>query len=163
MREENIVRTTCTRYSQGRMINLKIIYEDIHVATQELNKVSICLEKSEKTNPYTLKKTQRFSQSFATSISEALHISFQPTETRLLFDYLKHLATKRDISGILFVGANNSTDFVAGLLGMVRNTLGGNNVLSIFEKSGSECHIIIGIKKDNESNDIMLAAKLFCH
>lgn len=144
---------------------MKIMYEDIQVATQELKKVSICLEKSEKTNPNTLIKTQRFTQCFETSITETIHIFFQPSEMRLMFDYLKHLAVQRYITGILFVGGNNSTDYVAGLLGVMRNML-GDNLLSIFEKEGSESeyssHIIVGIRKEKEHNDIMLAAKLFC-
>lgn len=145
---------------------MTILQEKVHVAVQELKKVSLCLEKkSQKTNPNTFKTIQQYIRMFENSIREAMHIYFNPSESQLLFDYIKHLATKKDIKAILFIDANNSTDYAAGLMGLTRNIIGGNNVVSIFEKSREpeySSHIIIGIKNNDEQNDIMLAAKLFC-
>ena len=144
---------------------MKILQENVQVAVQELKKVSLCIEKSEKTSPNTLKTIQNYTRIFENSIREAMHIFFNPSESRLMFDYIKHLAIKRDPKAILFIDANNSTDYAADLLGITRNILGGNNVVPIFEKGREteySCHIIIGLKSNNAQNDIMLAAKLFC-
>lgn len=145
---------------------MKILQENVHVAVQELKKVSLCLEKNyEKTSPNTLKTIQNYTLMFENSIREAMHIYFNPSESRLMFDYVKHLANKRDLKAILFIDANNSTDYAAGLMGMTRNIIGVNNVVSIFvkdEKARYASRIIIGFKDNNEQNDIMLAAKIFC-
>lgn len=144
---------------------MKITVEDKHYAVDELQKVYMCLEKSEKTDPNTLKKIKNISQRFENSIDESIHIRFNSSEINLMMGYLKHIIIKRDLVAVLFIDAKNTTDYVGALIDMVQNELHGN-VVSIFEKNDTtrySSHIILGLLKANSNNDVMLAAKIFCN